>query len=259
MSSNIDKYNGDLDRLIKRGAELVTDLIKSRGQEDETKKKEAKKAGLDFRYGYERWYSEAAEVVRQILPNRLEDFQAYYKRDKRKEITYESYTIGDFLIGLVLTRGLGEKVFDPTSAAYSKFEQQILILSSCRGRFESSLLDIKRFVQADIFDSEVDSARHLLKSGFIRAAGAVVGVVLEKHLAQLCVNHKVSVTKKNPGIADYNDLLKNSNVYDVVLWRFIQRLDDLRNLCNHHKNRDPKSEEVQELIDGVEKTTKTLF
>jgi hypothetical protein len=42
-------------------------------------------------------------------------------------------------------------------------------------------------------------------------------------------------------------------------WRFIQHLADLRNLCDHKKKRDPKTEDIDELIEGVEKITKTLF
>lgn len=46
---------------------------------------------------------------------------------------------------------------------------------------------------------------------------------------------------------------------DVPAWRNIQRLGDLRNLCDHNKHRDPSDEEVAELLDGVERLTKTLF
>ena len=93
----------------------------------------------------------------------------------------------------------------------------------------------------------------------LRAAGAVAGVVLEKHLAQVCDNHNVSVRKQQPTIGDLNDLLKKSEVMDVPIWRSLQRLGDLRNLCDHNKQREPTEAEVAELIDGVDKTTKTLF
>jgi len=47
--------------------------------------------------------------------------------------------------------------------------------------------------------------------------------------------------------------------FNVPTWRFIQRLGDLRNLCTHKKQRDPSNDEVEELIDGVDKATRTLF
>lgn len=42
-------------------------------------------------------------------------------------------------------------------------------------------------------------------------------------------------------------------------WRFIQRLADLRNLRDHKKKRNPKTVDIDELIEGVERITKTLF
>ena len=39
----------------------------------------------------------------------------------------------------------------------------------------------------------------------------------------------------------------------------IQRLGDLRNLCDHNKQREPIKEDVYELINGVEKVTKTIY
>ena len=138
-------------------------------------------------------------------------------------------------------------------------QQQVSILQSVERRFESSLFEIKQLVQADLFDSELEAAKELLKKRFVRAAGAVAGVVLEKHLGQVCENHKVDVTKKNPGISDFNDLLKRADVIDVPQWRAIQHLGDLRNLCDHDKKTEPSIEQLQELISGVEKTTKNLF
>jgi hypothetical protein len=85
------------------------------------------------------------------------------------------------------------------------------------------------------------------------------GVVLEKHLKTVTLNRCISLSKKSPTIADYNDALKNADIIDVPSWRNIQRLGDLRNLCSHSKDRDPNLDEVQELINGVKKIIKTLF
>ena len=71
--------------------------------------------------------------------------------------------------------------------------------------------------------------------------------------------HNIKTRKKHPTISDFNDLLKNGGVLDTPTWRQIQRLGDVRNLCDHNKDRDPTKEEVEELVSGVEKFTKTLF
>lgn len=140
-----------------------------------------------------------------------------------------------------------------------RFNVQQSILNSVKSRFESTLFDIKQLVQADLFDSELDSARELLKHKFLRGSGAVAGVVLEKHLCQVVANHNIKTQKKDPTISDSNDLLKKNGVLNTPTWRQIQRLGDIRNLCDHNKKREPTKEEVEELISGVEKFTKSLF
>jgi len=101
------------------------------------------------------------------------------------------------------------------------------ILKAAERQFESSFFEIKQLLQADIFDSEIDTARELLKNEYIRAAGAVEGVVLEKHLQQVCASHDVVVKSKNPSISNYNEALKEAKVLDVPTWRFIQHLAGL--------------------------------
>jgi len=249
MLSNLEKYKQDLKRLINEGDNLFSDLKKN------------KYKAYAFHSGYQKWYSEAQEVIKQILPNRYDEFNQLYSGAKRNSINSLTYTIRDWLLGIgasvnELTR---QKMFDDVGAVVMRFQNQLYILKSAEARFESSLFDIKQLVQADLFDSELDAARELNKKGFMRGAGAIAGVVLENHLSQVCENHKLKVTKKNPTINDFNQLLKDNDVIDIPTWRFIQHLADLRNLCDHDKKQEPKKEEIEELINGVEKITKTIF
>jgi len=177
----------------------------------------------------------------------------------RNEITFENYCIEDFLQGLTVTRGpQKEKIVGP-DAAIPLFRQQLAILESVKARFDSSLFDIRQLVQADLFDSELEVARELNKNKFTRAAGALAGVVLERHLGEVCDSHNIKVIKKNPSISDFNDALKKSDVIDIVRWRFIQHLGDIRNLCDHDKNVEPTLEQVDDLILGTMKILKTVF
>lgn len=271
MSSNLDRYKTDLDALIQRGerlhlaiqAECFPEKFAEAMEKEYGDKATAMRAKLpSFTEGYQSWYSEARAVIRQLLPDRLADFIRHYEKPKpRKDITYENYRIEDYLQGLNVTRTFGiqkEMVVGP-DAAIPHFRQQMSILKSVRARFETSLFDIRQLVQADLFDSEIDSAAALSKNGFLRAAGAVAGVVLEKHLAQVCTNHSLNLTKKAPTIGDFNNLLKDASVIDIAQWRFIQHLADIRNICDHSKKTDPTSEQVGDLISGVAKTIKTLF
>ena len=264
---NLKKYKDDLDQLIRTGEQLKNAIQFECYKEEGTrmaKRQFGEKATEflnslpEFSTGYQAWYSEATTLIRHLLPDRLDDFRGFYEKPRgRKDVDYESYRVSDYLVSLTVSSGGGVVV--GTDSAIPRFRQQLEIVKAVKKRFESSLFDIRQLVQADLFDSELEAAKTLVKNGFLRSAGALAGVVMEKHLAQICENHRVKVRKKNPTIGDYNEALKKEEVIEIPQWRFNQHLGDLRNLCDHHRGRDPTSEEVTELVDGVGKVTKTVF
>lgn len=191
-------------------------------------------------------------MIKQILPDRISDFASHYEKPKsRRHITFEDYKIEDYLQGLRVTRG-GETIVG-TDAAIPQFRQQLAILESAKARFESSLFDIRLLVRADLLDSELDVAEELAKNKFLRPAGTVAGVVLEKHLAQVCDNPGINLAKKEPSISGLKDALKNGGVIDLPQWRSVQYLGDLRNLCCHNKNVEPTPEQLNDLLVGTKK------
>lgn len=255
MLADINKFQEDFHKLTDAGKTIGLAL-----HEELDGKKRSQKLPLSFHDDYQNWYSEARLVVEQLLPQRLSEFTSLYEADpKRKQIHALNYTIADYLNGIRPKPDvMGHKPFDEL-VIFGRFQTQIMILDSIARRFESSLFEIKQLAQASLFDSELDAADELLRVGFLRASGAIGGVVLEKHLAQVCASHKVTVKKTDPTISELNDLLKGAGVIDVSTWRPIQRLSDLRNICVHNKNHEPLKEEVAELIAGVRKISKTLF
>lgn len=265
MTTNLDRYKADLKKLSELGNDLTVDInFQDPSQADllsEKHKKAAEKYKGFFQGKYQKWYFESYSLVKQLAPDRLKEFeQLYLGEGRRKGINAITYTIQDWLNGVRSSVGYdNEKHFNDVAIVAMRFSTQMSIVEAIHQRFESSLFDIKQLVQADLFDSELDAAKELLRHGFLRAAGAIVGVVIEKHLAQVAVNHGVPIKKQNPTIADLNDALKNGSVLDIPAWRGIQRLGDLRNLCDHNKNREPTAEEVSELISGVDKLIKTLY
>lgn len=259
MPSNLDKFKQDLDRLIGLGNELLLDLGKQ-ALNTETKKEEPT-LGNRFFSEYQAWYTEAQEVVEQVLPKRLDEFQKLYHQDlRRKTLDAITFSIQDWLLGVRAPEPQlwSEKKFNDIGAVFMRFQSQVGILKSAQGSFSSTLFHIRQLTQADVFDSEIDAARSLLSHGYGRAAGAMCGVVLEKHISQVCVDHKIIVTKKHPSIGDLNELLKSANIIDIPTWRFITRLGDIRNLCDHNKASEPTKEQITDLIDGVDKVTKTV-
>ena len=266
---NIDKYEKDLDTLINNGQKLLLAMqheFDSEKFERSTKEtlgddaaREVIQSLPSFRVDYQTWYTESKTLIMQLMPERLADFTRYYeKQESRKDITFSNYSIEDYLIGLGIARGGGRRVMG-INAALPLFYQQLGIVKAIRGRFRSSLFDIRQLTQADIFDTELDAAEELAKNNFNRAAGVVAGVVLERHLTEVCANHKVTMRKKSPQISDLNDALKKANVIETPQWRAIQYLGDIRNLCAHNKDSEPTADQVRDILDGVTKVTKTVF
>lgn len=271
MTTNIERFKKDLDRLVGKGETFKAIMeVSPSGLPDieETYRKDGKseeqisavrKMFQSFSSDYQDWYSECLALIKQVLPDRLDDFKAQYEKPRgRKDdgISYTSYVMSDYVIGLSVNRD--GKTIVGTEAGIPKFSIQLAILKSCKSRFDSSLFEIRQLVQADLFDGEIDAARELLKNKFLRAAGAIAGVILEKHLRQVCDDHGVSIAKKNPGIADLNEALKNASVIGIPQWRHVTLMGDYRNLCDHNKQQEPTVDQVTDLIDGTDKILKTI-
>lgn len=250
MTLNIDKFKKDIATLINSGQTIH-------------KKIKDSSSLLKGKHEYEIWYSEALSVIKTILPNRLTDFTLMYYNDKTKSgLKHYFQNIPPTIEkGSEFVVTFDDKIIPPEDFELAKsiFESQLAIIKACEKRFESSLFDIRQIVQADIFESELETAKELNKKKFWRGAGAIAGVVLEGHLKQVCKNHKLTVKKSHPTINDCNQILKENDIIDVPTWRFIQHLGDIRNLCDHKKESEPTSDDIDELIKGVEKISKTVY
>ena len=290
--NNLSKYQLDLDLLFRLGQDMLENLLSRRGEETtephyrgwvEVPPDPARDMqnpensplegdgqahvewGKSIETHYQGWYSECHQLIKQLLPDRLDEFRELYLGSKPKSgIDPTNFGIQHWLLGMRVGTGTlvpkqGPDRNQETELMIGKFQHQIGILDSIRRRFQSSLFDIKQMLQADLFDSELEAADNLAKNGFTRAAGSLAGVVLEKHLGQVATNHSITIKKRNPTISDFNDALKDNGTLDTPTWRQIQRLGDIRNLCSHSKEREPTKDEVSELIAGIEKFTKTLF
>lgn len=269
MSERTKKFSTELDELINDGNMLMIameyDCMPSQFRKaylatvnDEKKLEAFVKTLPDFKSEYQAWYSKALALIKQVMPERLADFISYFEIPKgRKSIDFQNYMIRDYLQGLRTTRG-GDVVADG-SAAIPEFRQQLNMVKAAKASLDSTLMDLKGVLQADLFDSELETAAALAKSGYLRAAGAICGVVIEKHLHHVCDIHNIIARKKNPGISDLNQLLKDASIITVPQWRFIQHLADIRNLCDHAKGHEPTNDEIQDLVTGTEKVLKTIF
>jgi hypothetical protein len=217
-----------------------------------------KRQEKQFNFAYQSWYTKALKAVFSFAQDRHAEFRGYYEIDpKRKTFGYGTYVIQDYLKGVV-PGGLQYQDFDSREQVIQCFGNQLSILNAIKDRVASVLANIEGELYAEIQDNEVAIARQLMRVS-PRAAGALVGVVIEGHLQKVADSHGIKIAKKNPTIADLNDPLKAAAITDTASWRKISYLADLRNLCSHRKDVDPTREQVEELIAGAEWLTKNIF
>lgn len=263
INSRYESISKELDKLINDGHKMYLSMLYVHdclSIKDRQIIKDKMGGPVDVNDLYQSWYTKAGEAIKILILDRYEDFRVMYKDYKRsnKDITYDNYTMEDYLKGVQITKTFSGEVVVGQKHAIPKFKIQLDILIAAKSKLESSLLNINELLKADLFDGEMETAEELNDKGFYRAAGSIAGVVLEKHLRDVCGNHNLKASKKKPTMVDYQDLLKNNNIIDTPTWRHLQFLADIRNKCAH-PGEEPTKDEVLSLINWTKKAIKTLF
>lgn len=126
MTTNLSRFKSDLATLLKLGNDMLNGDLLSQHYErtDQMTEERRKIAGQHqgaFQTDYQKWYTEALPVVRQILPDRLVEFQELYKgAGTRREIDAINYHIQDWLNGIrAPTRHRGKPVRRPCYRSYA--------------------------------------------------------------------------------------------------------------------------------------------
>jgi hypothetical protein len=236
--------------------ETIRDTIR---KQNETRKKRKITGNNDsfpsIQVSYNKWYTVTLPLIKLLAHERYNDFTSFYKLAKRKSNYYSTfeYTISDYLNNdrEILKSGLDN--FDEFDTFSIKFKNQLSILNACIENIDTLLFNIENVLQYNMYKSELEAATDLLKNGFLRPAGALAGVVLERYLKEICIKHEIKLNRKKPTIADYNEALKVVGVIDQILWREVQHLGDIRNYCDHPLERDPRKDEVEDLISATAK------
>lgn len=206
----------------------------------------------DFSGEYQKWYSKCLFILKIVEPQRLDDFESQYRPSKnRKQVDILNYTLYDAICGVT---SFSHNV-DP-SRAYSKIVTQVDIIKSLELVVDEQIDRIENELQIDVFDQEIDSARELLKNKYYRSAGAVCGVILERHLKIMAAKVGI-VFKKDPTLNDYNQELYKAGSLNSTQFKFISFLSDIRNKCDHAKTEEPAKEEIEKLIAGTDEVVKT--
>ncbi len=189
---------------------------------------------------YQHWYSAARTLLYKNQPSRIEEFETAYLPSGKNAAPGIKQLIG----GRYVTKPEQFKLMDLIKTQYD-------IIAAVPTHLKYSIFDVELTVYSVLMDDEITAAQYLHKNGFLRAAGALAGVILERHLKNLLRKHTPPIKyKEKDMLSQLNDLCKET-IYDLVAWRKMQHLIDLRNLCDHDKKREPTKDEVSELINSV--------
>uniref|UniRef100_B8HQV7 DUF4145 domain-containing protein n=1 Tax=Cyanothece sp. (strain PCC 7425 / ATCC 29141) TaxID=395961 RepID=B8HQV7_CYAP4 len=134
------------------------------------------------------------------------------------------------------------------STNYDTFKKLKAIFLAAKEDFEGGyLLSTRTLVQAEVFDSELEQANELLKSGYCTAAAVIAGVVLETALRELCDREGICHGKLDKMNAD----LAKASVYTKHMQKTITALADIRNSAAHGKINEFSEQDVTNMIRDV--------
>lgn len=247
--------------LLTQGGSLISELEiigwkdqrPDRSQEDSTDMlledlltpKPISKIPDSFVQQYHQWYAPCLALVEQNMPSREDELIAIHQGGKGSKNSTDNLTY--FL-------SQGKMTFNDQIRIADKINLIMSIVGSIPHYLDGRLYDLELALAKTIVGDELLEARTLLKARYIRAAGALAGVLLERSLKRLCDRQQppIKYTSKNGTISYLNDELKKANIYDQVQWREIQVLGDIRNTCDHANTTEPDKTKVEDLINEVQ-------
>lgn len=218
-----------------------------------------------IRNNYQVWFTKACKIVELLLPSRIQEFKNYYYSSNfsfADKVYINEYRLQTFFNNIKIYSYSEELSLKHAKALY---QQQISILKACQEIVNSKLNDIEYEMFIELNETELDTAKSLLKIN-LRASGCIAGVVLEKYLKSLLFKYNPNHGKKDNELTlnVINELLKEK-AYDTKTFKNIQYLSDIRNLCDHDKKdsfgktKEPTKEDVETLIENTERIMKTIY
>ena len=140
------------------------------------------------------------------------------------------------------------------AALENRIRHQIDILQSLPAYLDGKIYNLELSIANTLMGDELKEARLLHSKKFYRAAGALAGVVLERHL-------KFRFDNSNPKIkysekATLGQLIKKAvenNFFDETALLKLKYLNNIRIKCDHDKKDEPKEQEISDLINHTDR------
>ncbi|QEY16953.1 DUF4145 domain-containing protein [Cellvibrio sp. KY-GH-1] len=160
----------------------------------------------------------------------------------------------------LLTNACGEKsqhfqsflkaeIPQPMESSYYILKRVGAVFLAAKEDFEGGYLaSLKSLVQAEVFESELEQASELLRSGYKLASAVIAGVVLETALRDLCSTHGLPIGK----LDTMNGQLAKAGVYNKLQQKRITAIADIRNSAAHGKPEEFTDLDVENMIQDIE-------
>jgi hypothetical protein len=124
------------------------------------------------------------------------------------------------------------------------------VLLACQEDYDGGYLTpIRNLVQAEVFDSELDQASELLRSGYEAAAVVIAGTVLETSLRELCTRNSLPHGNLDRMNAD----LAKHGLYNANMAKRITALAGIRNSAAHGKPDEFTEADAKTMIEDIER------
>jgi hypothetical protein len=164
------------------------------------------------------------------------------------------------------------RVFGAESEHYKNFSTQVDkhltfspiyqaqgILKAAKDDYENEqLFEVRRLIEAELFDDFLEQAEYLLGSGYYQPAAIVAGSVLEDGLRKLCSMHGIPLLPK-PKLDAMNSDLAKAGVFSKLVQKRITALADLRNKAAHGQWDQFGKEDVEEMLRAVRRIMEEHF
>lgn len=193
---------------------------------------------------YQRFQSAGLHFVKEFVPEKetefCESYEAKEYRDLEGIMDYLQFRRGQY------SREKKEII----EQFINRFEIQRSILTAIPYIAKIKEIKLREIISADFVDREIEEAELLFKKGHHRAAGALAGVALERHLKTLCDKYQIDYQKKDT-IEPLVEKLYNKSKIEISQMKNIQYLASIRDKCDHPA--EVEKSEIKELIERVKK------
>lgn len=133
----------------------------------------------------------------------------------------------------------------------SQVREGLGILKSALRDYKNDMLyEVRRFVEADIFDDLLEQAEYLHTSGYYQAGAVVAGSLLEDKLRNLCIQGGISLENR-PKLDKMNADLTKAGVLTKLEQKRITALAHIRNDAAHGNWDEFTKEDVKNMLQQI--------